>query len=129
MSAPFITFTLGRVREGKLAAYRQLNRQITDRVKSQEPRVIAFHVMASEDGTRFLGMQFHPDAQSMEFHLQVVRELIQNAGDYLEIEEYRVLGPSSDVIDRLMGTIAESGVNVDHFPNHLAGFTRSSAAD
>lgn len=126
---PFITLTVAKVKDGKHAEFEKLNRAITDRVKAEEPRVIAFHVMASEDRERFVGMQFHPDAQSMEFHLETVRELIANSGEVLEIHEFKVLGESSQVIDAMMASMAESGIEVEHLPHHLTGFTRSSAAD
>lgn len=129
MSEPFITLTSARVKEGKLADYLELNRRITERVEAKEPRVIAFHVMLDQDQERFVGLQFHPDAASMEFHLEVVRELIAGAGDMLTIDEFKVLGMSSEVVDRLMESSAESGVKVEHFPIHVGGFTRSSAAD
>ncbi len=129
MPAPFITVTSARVKEGKLAAYMELNRRITEAVEAEEPRIIAFHVMINDDRDRFVGLQFHPDAESMEFHLETVRELISEAGDLLDIDEYKVLGASSEIVDGLMESMAESGIKVEHFPNHLGGFTRSSAAN
>lgn len=118
------------IRQGQGGAdYERLNRAITALVEAEEPRIIAFHVMLTEDRERLVGMQFHPDAQSMEFHLETVKELIANASDILEIEEFQVLGQSSEVIDGLMKTMAESGIKVEHVPHHLGGFTRSSAAD
>jgi quinol monooxygenase YgiN len=128
VTEPLITFTSARVKEGKLADYERLNRAITELVEAKEPRIIAFHVMATEDRDSFVGMQFHPDAQSMEFHLETVRELIADASDILEIEEFKVLGRSSEVIDGLMKTMAESGIKVEHLPHHMGGFTRSSAS-
>lgn len=75
VTAPFITVTSARVKEGKLADYEKLNRSLTELVETEEPRIVAFHVMLTEDRDRLIGMQFHPDAQSMEFHLETVGEL------------------------------------------------------
>jgi len=129
MSAPLITITAGRVREGKLAEYRRLNARITEFVEAQEPRVIAFHVMLSEDGGRFVGLQVHPDAASMELHMQVAGGLIREAGDVLQVETFTVLGSSSEAFDKMMSSLASAGVAVQHLPDHVNGFTRSSAAD
>lgn len=129
MSGPFITITSGRVREGKLAAYRELNAAITARVEEQEPRIIAFHVMLAEDGERFTGLQLHPDVESMEYHLDVVSDLIRDAGAVLQVETFTVLGASNESFDRYLKSMADPEVTIQHLPNHLSGFTRSSAAD
>lgn len=129
MSAPFVTLTFGRIKEGKLEDFRRLNRQIVELVEKNEPRVIAFHALLSEDGERVAGMQFHPDAASMEFHLRVVRQATAEAADVLEIEEFKVLGQSSEVIEGLMKAMGEAGVKVEHLPVHVGGFTRSAALD
>jgi hypothetical protein len=129
MSAPLITLTAGRIKEGALGDYRRLNARITEFVRAEEPRVIAFHVMLSEDGTRFAGVQVHPDVQSMELHMQVAGELIRDAGDVLQVESFTVLGPSSAAFDKMMSSLEAAGVAVQHLPEHLGGFTRSSAVD
>lgn len=74
-------------------------------------------------------MQFHPDAVSMMFHLQVVREATKDIGGSLEIEEFKVLGSSSEMIEGMMASMADTGMKVEHLPSHVAGFTRSSTED
>jgi len=128
MTGPFITLTSGRVRDGTLEEFKRANGEIAALVERSEPRVIAFHAMLSTDGDRFLGMQFHPDAASMAFHLQVVREATAPVMDMLEIEELKVLGPSNEAVDALITSMSEAGVKVEHLPEHASGFTRSSAA-
>lgn len=61
----------------------------------------------------------------MMFHLRVVREAIEDISGSLEIEEFKVLGPSNE----MMASMADTGIKVEHLPNHFAGFTRSSAED
>jgi hypothetical protein len=129
MSGPFIAITSGRIRAGKLAEYRELNAAITARIEKQEPRLIAFHVMLSGDGERFTSMQLHPDVQSMEFHIKVVSDLIKDAGEVIEVEMFTVLGASNESFDDYMKAMADSGIVIHHLPEHVRGFTRSSAAD
>jgi hypothetical protein len=128
MSGAFITITSGRVREGKLAEYRELNAVISALVEEQEPRMIAFNAMLSEEGERFTGVQVHPDVQSMEFHLEVARDVIRDAGDLLQVETFIVLGASNESFDAYMKAMVASGIAVQHLPVHVSGFTRSSAA-
>lgn len=129
MSAPFITLTFGKITEGGLQDFKRSSTAIARLVEDKEPRVIALHALLTEDGERFGGLQFHPDAESLVFHLQVVKEAVDDISDSLEIEEFKVMGPSNGTIDGLMTSLTEAGVKVEHLPNHVAGFTRSAAAD
>ena len=45
----------------------------------KEPRVIAFNIYVNDEGTEVTGVQVHPDAASMEFHMQVLREDMMTA--------------------------------------------------
>ena len=129
MSSPFITLTFGKIRDGRRQDFERANSTISNLVENSEPRVIAFHALLSQNGERFAGLQFHPDAESMVFHMQVVRDAVEDISGTLEIEEFRVLGPSNEAIDTLMEAMSHGGVKVEHLPNHVAGFTRSDAAD
>lgn len=128
MSAAFVTITVGKIKDGKLEEFKSQATQIVGMVQEHEPRVIAFHTALSEDQSQVLGMQFHPDAASMEFHLKVLRENIEQTGSLLDIQEFMVLGEASEPILDMMNKLAEAGVKVQHMPQHLVGFTRSSAA-
>jgi len=129
VSAPFVTLTFGKVKEGKLADFRRVNNEIAALVERQEPRVVAFHAMLTDDGQRFAGMQFHPDADSMLLHLSVVSEAVKQMADVLEVEDFKVLGPSNEAIDGLLRAMAAAGVRTEHLPVHVGGFTRSSALE
>lgn len=129
MPAPFITLTFGTIIDGRLEDFEHSNRAIAELVEAKEPRVIAFHAFLSEDGKRFAGMQFHPDAASMAFHLQLIREAVEDISGSLRIEEFKVLGPSNEMIDGMLASMADAGITVEHLPDHGAGFTRSSADD
>lgn len=109
--------------------FERSNAAIARIVEDTEPSVIAFHALLTEDGDRFAGMQFHPDAESVVFHLQVVKEAVEDVSGSLEIEEFKVMGPSNDTIDQMMKRMADAGMKVEHLPVHVAGFTRSAAAD
>lgn len=50
-----------------------------DFIEANEPRLIAFNEYLSEDGTEVGVVQVHPDADSMEFHMGMVRERAERA--------------------------------------------------
>src|SRR5260221_13106912 len=72
MSGPFIFIATNRLREGRFDAERQRVPELSRFIEANEPRLIAFNEYVNEDHTAVTGVQLHPDAASMEFHLCVV---------------------------------------------------------
>ena len=99
-------------------------------VETNEPRILGFHVFADEEGTEIVGVQVHPDANSMLEHLKVVRERITMAYDeYLEATTaIQVLGPPNNATLEMIRRMATPGVSVSVRPVHLGGFTRLASA-
>lgn len=130
MSGPFIFIATNRLKEGKLEEERQRVPGLCDFVEANEPRLIAFHEYASEDGTEVGVVQIHPDAESMEFHMGVVAERAARA--YAETLEattsIQVYGePSAAVLD-VLSRQAGAGVPLTVRRHHLGGFTRAAQA-
>jgi hypothetical protein len=130
MSGPFIFIGTHRLKEGKLESFARDCKALADVVEANEPRMIAFNVYASDDGTEVSVVQVHPDAASMLLHMQVVRQHITDAyADSLdETTSMMVYGPPSDEVLAIMTQLASPGVPVSLKPRQLAGFTRSAAA-
>jgi len=76
MSHPFIFVSTFRLKQGKLEAFKEMCQGLVEFVESNEPRVIAFNLYASEDGTEVSNVQVHPDADSMVSHMRLLREHI-----------------------------------------------------
>jgi hypothetical protein len=75
-------------------------------------------------------VQFHPDAESMEAHMAIVRERAQEA--YAETLDatvrIHVFGrPTDAILDDALQQQAGSGVDISVNGEHLGGFTRSAA--
>ena len=129
MSQPFIFIATNKLKEGKLEAERRRVPRLCDFIEASEPRLIAFNEYANEAGTEVSVVQVHPDADSFEFHMGVVRERAQRA--YAETLEattsVQVFGtPSASVLEMLRQQ-AGSGVPLSVNPHHLGGFTRAQA--
>ena len=129
MAEPFIYVgTLG-IKEGKLEEVKRSWQAVVEVVEEHEPQMIAFHAFVNEDGTEMTVIQVHPDAASMDSHLELLRDRL---GEQLT----RALGPELFEFRRAeyYGTPSESalemdrqlpGLAVDLKPTHLAGFTRA----
>ena len=74
MSGPFIFIATNRLKEGKLDAERKRVPGLSDLIEAHEPRLIAFNEYANDDGTEVGVVQVHPDTDSFEYHMGVVRE-------------------------------------------------------
>jgi hypothetical protein len=126
MSGPFIFIATNRLKEGKLEEERKRVPGLCEFIEANEPRLIAFNEYANEDGTEVSVVQIHPDADSMEFHMNVVRERAERA--YAETLDattrIEVYGTPSDTVLEMLKQQAGSGVSLTVRRRHLGGFTR-----
>ncbi|HEX3435001.1 MAG TPA: hypothetical protein VHT25_13180 [Solirubrobacteraceae bacterium] len=127
MSGPFIFIATNRLKEGKLADERKRVPGLCDFIEANEPRLIAFNEYANEDGTEVGVVQVHPDAASMEFHMQVVAERAAHA--YAETLQattgIQLYGPPSEAVLETLSGQAGAGVPLTIMRHHLGGFTRA----
>ena len=127
MSGPFIFIATNRLKKGKLDDETRRVPDLCEFIEANEPRLIAFNEYASEDGTEVGVVQVHPDAESMEFHMEVVAERAARA--YAETVEattsIQVYGAPSDAVLEMLKRQAGAGVPLTVKRYHLGGFTRA----
>ena len=124
MSAPLILISLSEIKEGKLREYRAFSQEMIEVIEANEPRLLGFGTYVSEDGTHATTVQIHPDAESMMFHFQIVREKMDIAFERLELKSVKLCGELNEQALEMAKQISGSGVAVDVIPNILGGFTR-----
>ena len=73
MAGPFIFVATNRLKPDTLHAERRRVPGLVDFIKTNEPRLIAFNEYVNADGTEVGVVQVHPDTDSFEFHLSMVR--------------------------------------------------------
>ena len=126
MSGPFIFIATNRLREGKLAAERERARDLSSFIEANEPQLLAFNEYANEEGTEVGVVQMHPDAPSMELHMEVVAERAARA--YAETLEattsIQVYGEPSDAVLEMLSRQAGAGVPMMVKRQHIGGFSR-----
>ena len=126
MPTPFIFIATNRLKPGRLARERERVTRLVAFIEANEPRLIAFHEYANEDGTEVGVVQIHPDADSMEFHMQVIRQRAEQA--YAETLDattsIQVYGAPSEAIMEMLRRSAGPDVALSVKPYHLGGFTR-----
>lgn len=126
----FIFVARNRIRPGQQEDERLRAPRWAEFIEQHEPRLIAFHEFLTEDGAEVEYVQVHPDAQSFEHHLRVIAGA---AGSYQSTLQgttsIRIYGDPTPEIMANLRRSAGSGVPIVVLPTHLAGFTRSAAAD
>ncbi len=126
MSGPFIFIATNRLKTGSLEEEQQRVPGLAEFIEANEPRLIAFNEYSNEDGTEVGVVQVHPDTDSMEFHMEVVRKRAERA--YAETLDsttgIQVYGTPTQAILEMLSRTAGSGVPVTVKPYHLGGFTR-----
>ncbi len=129
MSGPFIFIATNRLKDGRLEDERARVPGLCDFIEKSEPRLMAFNEYANEEGTEVGVVQVHPDADSFELHMGVVRERAERA--YAETLEattsIEVYGTPSDAVLDVLRQQVGSGVALSVKPHHLGGFTRLEA--
>ncbi|HKZ21229.1 MAG TPA: hypothetical protein VJQ57_14110 [Acidimicrobiia bacterium] len=130
MSAPFIFVASYKVRRDQFEDYKPWVKELCRFVESKEPRMIAFNIYANADGTEVTAIQVHPEAGSMETHMQVVSDYIQQAyGDFLERPTFILACGEGESARAMIKQLTPNDFPLVAMPQHLGGFTRSSAAD
>ena len=131
MGEPFIFIGTHRLKEGKLEAFKSSCSALVEMAEAKEPRLIAFNFYANEEGTEVSVVQVHPDAESMLFHMQVMREHIEGAledeGELDQTLGIQIFGTPNDAVLGMIEHLSQEGAPVTLKPHGLAGFTRSSA--
>ena len=130
MSGPFIFIATNKLKPGKLEQERARVRELSDFIAASEPRLLAFNEYADESGSEVGVVQVHPDAESMQFHMNVVRERAASA--YAETLDattaVQVFGAPDEAILQMLRGQAGAGVDLAVKPRHLGGFTRIAAS-
>ena len=126
MSGPFIFAATYTIKSGKLEEARQQLQEIADLVETNEPRLIAFNFYLDEQRSKVTCVQVHPDAASMEFHMNVISEHLSRAFEWLDtVEGEQVYGtPTAALEAGLRQWAGPNGLTV--MPVHEVGFTRTT---
>ena len=124
MSGPFVLISTSSIKEGKIDEYKAFTSKMVEIIEANEPRLRAFSTSSNEKGTKVTTVQVHPDADSMVFHLQTVREKMDTAFEYIKLESVIISGKVNDQVLELMEQISGAGVPVIVYPEILGGFAR-----
>jgi len=133
MAQPVVYVTTIKIKEGKFQEYQRFYAELLKAVEENEPRLIAMHLFANEEGTEMTNIQVHPDTASMDTHMQVLAEKMGLLADdmtavlqFLEVMRVEVYGTPGDRAMEMDKRLMEGGVPYTFKQRHVGGHTRSS---
>jgi hypothetical protein len=134
MSEPLAYISTWRIKEGRFEDFVQFSQKMVAIYQAKEPRLIAINLFCNDDGTEMTSIQVHPDAASMDFHMQVLeqalgeemRQWVERA-DFLEPKHIEIYGTPSTRLLEADRPVVEAGIARRIKSRHIAGFTRSAA--
>jgi hypothetical protein len=126
MSDEIVYVDTSDVREGALEELQADMKELVDFVEANEPRIISYNVYFNEEGTRMTVMHVHPDAESVEYHLEVAGPIFRRFVELVTLTSTHIYGrPSEKVLkqaDEKVRLLGRGDVDVQALH---AGFTRS----
>ena len=124
MTAMLIFITKHGVKPDRHADLERLTADFLEFVEANEPRMLALDAYLDDAGKMLTLVQVHPDAESMDFHLQVAGDRIHQAFDVVGNDGVEVYGSPGDTTRGLLQEIATAGIPVDLHARRIGGFGR-----
>lgn len=128
MADPIVSVDTSEIREGMHEELRAAVSDLAAFVEANEVDPLSYQVYFSEDGRRMTVVQVHPDAASMERHMEVAGPLFARFADLLTLRTVDVYGnPSEEVLTRLRRKAELLGTATVSVHDLQAGFARFAA--
>lgn len=116
------------VREGALAELKEGMKELVAFAQANEPRLLAYNVYFSEDGTRMTVVHVHPDSASLEYHIEVAGPFFRRFLGLVTLSSINVYGEASEgLLAQLQEKAELLGRGAVEVAALHAGFTRFAA--
>jgi hypothetical protein len=127
MSNAIIYIDTAEVRAGALEELKSAIKELVEFLDANVPRLIAYNVYLSDDGTRMTVVHIHPDSASLEYHMEVGGPAFRQFVELVTLSSIHVYGePSEKALEQLheKARFLGSGAVAVEVDALQAGFTR-----
>jgi hypothetical protein len=125
MSDAMVYVDTSDVREGALEELKAGLKELVDFIDANEPRLLAYNVYFSDDGTRMTVVHVHLDSASLEYHLEVAGPVFRRFVELVTLSSIHIYGePSANVLQQVHEKARLLGRDVVVVDTLHAGFSR-----
>ena len=125
MSDAIVYVDTSDVREGALEELKAAIRELVNFIDANEPRIIAYNVYFTDDGSRMTVVHVHPDSASLEYHMEVAGPVFRQFVELVTLSSIHVYGETSEkLLNQLHEKARLLGRDAVVVPALHAGFTR-----
>ena len=107
MSAPFIVRSVSRIHPGNADDYKPVVAEFCRLVEDREQRLHGFDMYVSEDGSPEVVLQIHPDAESMQHHLEVMGDKVLETFAVTDFERLEIYGEPNDELREWLARVSQ----------------------
>jgi hypothetical protein len=128
MSQPLVYVDTSDVREGALEELKGAIQELAEFIEDNEPRLIAYNVYISDDGSRMTVMHVHADSASLDYHMDLAGPRFGRFSDLVTLSSIHIYGEPSERARRQLHDKARLLGSGDVIVQGLhAGFSRFAA--
>ena len=126
MSDAIVYVDTSDVREGALEELKAGIKELVDFIDANEPRIIAYNVYFTDDGSRMTVVHVHPDSASLEYHMEVAGPVFRQFVELVTLSSIHIYGDASEKLLKQVHEKAQLlGRGAVVVAALHAGFTRS----
>jgi hypothetical protein len=96
MIEPILYIDFSEVREGKLSELKTAIDELIAFIDEKVPRIIFYSVYFSKDGKHMTVAQMHPNAASLEYHMEIGAPVFAKFKDLLQLNSIELYGKPSE---------------------------------
>jgi len=125
MSQLIVYVDTSEVRPGRLEELKAAMNDLARFVQASEPRLLAYNVYFTDDGTRMSVLHINPDSASLERHMKVAGPKFPPIGEFIKLLSIDVYGrPDDGLVKGLRQKAKMLGSGTVRVHDFHAGFAR-----
>lgn len=102
MSEPIVYIDRSRIRPGKLQDLEPAIEELVEFIEAKEPQLLYYGFHLDTEASRMAVVAIHPDAASVELHMEVGASAFRRFADFIDLEAIEVYGePSGRMLEQL----------------------------
>jgi hypothetical protein len=125
MPEPIVYIDVSDIREGKIDVLKAAVKELATFIETNNPHILSYRFFVDDDAGRMTVVAVHPNADALEFHMEVGDAKFRKFADLVDLSSITVYGDVGEAVlerlDQKARMLGRGHVAVHH--SH-AGFSR-----